>query len=327
MAKKRVSRREKKPELMPQAGGQAVIEGVLMRSKRFYAVAVRTPKGKIIIKKGPVKSQADRFKFLKWPVLRGFWALVESMALGFKGLDYSARIFEDGEKKPVKRGKKRVKISKAKQKAKEDFAMAMTYVVSIVIAIAVFIYLPVQLTKLLAKAAPALDESRTLFNSSVVTMKFIFFFLYVWGISFMDDVKRLFMYHGAEHRAIYAYEDGKSITVKNMEKYRTMHPRCGTAFMFITILVSVVVFILLLPPHYSVLKRVLLELPLIPLIAGLSYELLKYSARHQKNPLMRLFIAPGMAFQRITTKVPDKKQMLVAAAALNAVVAMEKKKA
>ncbi len=315
-----------KPELMPHAGGQAVIEGVLMRSKRFYAVAVRNAKGRILIKKGSVKSLAEKFPFLKWPVLRGFLGLVESMILGYSGLDYSARIYEESDPK-VKKKKPKTKAEALKMKKNEDLIMAATFIFSLVIAVAVFIYLPVQITKLMQKVMPVLGENGTAFNSMVVAWKFVFFFLYVWGISFMEDVKRLFMYHGAEHRAIYAYEEGKPLTIKNMSGYMTMHPRCGTAFMFITILVSVVIFVIFLPPQLGILKRVLLELPLIPLIAGISYEILKLSDKYKSNFFMRLFIMPGLAFQRITTKVPDAKQMEVAATALKTVVEMEKKAA
>lgn len=321
-----MAKKTAKPELMPHAGGQAVIEGVLMRSKRFFAVAVRNAKGKILIKKGSVKSLAEKFSFLKWPILRGFLGLVESMILGYSGLDYSARVYEESDPK-TKKKKPKSKAEAEKMKKNEDLLMGATFILSLVIAVAVFIYLPVQITKLMQKAIPALADNGTLFNSTVVAWKFLFFFLYVWGISFMEDVKRLFMYHGAEHRAIYAYEDGKPLTVKNMSGYITMHPRCGTAFMFITVLVSIVIFVIFLPPQLGILKRVLFELPLIPLIAGISYEILKLSDKYKSNPFMKLFIMPGLAFQRITTKIPDAKQMEVAAAALKTVVAMEKKAA
>lgn len=321
-----MSKKNAKPELMPHAGGQAVIEGVLMRSKRFYAIAVRNAKGKILIKKGNVKSLAEKYRFLKWPVLRGFWGLVESMILGYSGLDYSARIYEESDPK-AKKKKPKNKAEALKMKRTENIIMGATFIVSLVIAIAVFIYLPVQLTKLMQKALPGLGENSTAFNSVVVAWKFVFFFLYVWGISFMEDIRRLFMYHGAEHMAIYAYEDGRPLTIKNMSGYMTMHPRCGTAFMFITILVSIVVFVLLLPPELGIVERVFWEFPLIPVIAGISYEILKFSDKYKTNPFMKLFIMPGMAFQKLTTKTPDAKQLAVAAIALKTVVAMEKQAA
>ncbi len=297
-------------------GGQAVIEGVLMRSPNYYAVAVRKPDGKIAILKDKVKSLADKYKFLKWPFVRGSLVLFESMTLGYKALDYSASFIED-------EGLKNKKGNNKKQQ--NNASNTLAFLLALLIAITVFIYLPVQSVKLIAKKADFLNSSGFAFNTLVVAIKFLLFFLYIYGISFMDDVKKLFMYHGAEHKAIYAYEDGKNLTVKNTLDYTTLHPRCGTAFMFITIIVSIVFFVLFLPPKLNILLRILLEIPIILPIAGVSYEILKLSDKYKDNFFMKLFIAPGMAFQLITTKQPDRKQIEVALAAIKTVIAMEKK--
>ena len=304
-------------------GGQAVIEGVLMRSPNYYAVSVRHKNGKIKSMSAPVNSITKKYPFLKWPVLRGFVSLIESMTLGFKALDYSAQIYEEGYV-----NKKKKKLSKAeteKKEKKEKLEMTITYILSFAFALFLFIYLPVQGTKLLEKALPGLAENRVWFNLIVVTFKLAIFFLYIWAISFMEDVKRLFMYHGAEHKAIYTFEDGKKLTQKNMLPYTTLHPRCGTAFIFLTMLVSIIIFVLLLPPEFKIWQRILLEIPLLIPIAGLSYELLKFSDKFQNNFFIKILIAPGLAFQKITTKEPDAKMLEVAANSINEVLKLEKK--
>ncbi|HDT14884.1 MAG TPA: DUF1385 domain-containing protein [Firmicutes bacterium] len=317
-------------------GGQAVIEGVFMRSKEHYSVAVMRKNGKIEIMTDKVRSLGDKWKFLKWPFLRGFLNLVEQMVLGYKALDWSAKIYEqewEKEEKAKNKGKKKKnkkppkKLTKEQKERKEKLESVLTFAVSMIIAVVVFIYVPVLLTKLTAKILPVINENRTLFNTEIVFWKLLLFFLYVWGISFMEDVRRLFMYHGAEHKAIYAFEDNRELTLKNMKKYTTLHPRCGTAFIFITLLVSIVVFILLLPPEFPVWKRILYEIPLLIPIAGISYEVLKLSARFKDNFFVNLFIAPGLAFQRITTKEPEDKMLLTAARAIKEVMKLEKKRA
>ncbi|HPI03592.1 MAG: hypothetical protein BWY84_00474 [Candidatus Aerophobetes bacterium ADurb.Bin490] len=304
-------------------GGQAVIEGVLMRSPNYYAVSVRHKNGKIKSMSAPVNSITKKYPFLKWPVLRGFVSLIESMTLGFKALDYSAQIYEEGYE-----NKKKIKLTKeetAKKEKKEKLEMTITYILSFGFALLLFIYLPVQGTKLLEKALPGLAENRVWFNLIVVTFKLAIFFLYIWAISFMEDVKRLFMYHGAEHKAIYTFEDGKKLTQKNMLPYTTLHPRCGTAFIFLTMLVSIIIFVLFLPPEFKIWQRILLEIPLLIPIAGLSYELLKFSDKFQNNFFIKILIAPGLAFQKITTKEPDAKMLEVAANSINEVLKLEKK--
>ncbi|MFP4466586.1 MAG: DUF1385 domain-containing protein [Candidatus Goldiibacteriota bacterium] len=324
------------PEKKMSIGGQAVIEGVLMKSRNYYAVAAMRKNGKIEKISGKAKSLADRAAFLKWPFFRGFLNLVEQMILGYKALDWSAKIYEEEwekEEKAKNKGKKNKKkktekkLTKKQKERKEKMESVLTFVFSMAVAVAVFIYIPVLLTKFSGSLFPVINENRTLFNTEIVFWKLLLFFLYVWGISFMEDVRRLFMYHGAEHKAIYTFEDGKELTLKNMRKYTTLHPRCGTAFIFITLLVSIVVFILLLPPEFPVWKRILFEIPLLVPIAGISYEVLKLSDKFKDNIFVNAFIAPGLAFQKITTKEPDDKMMITAAGAIKEVLRLEKKNA
>jgi uncharacterized protein YqhQ len=304
-------------------GGQAVIEGVLMRSPHFYAVAVRRKNQEIEVTSGPVNSIAEKYTYLKWPFLRGFLSLIESMTLGFKALDFSAKIYEEESETKEEKEKKAV-LTEEQKKSREKKETVITFTLSILFAVGIFIYLPILATKMIVKAAPALNDNRILFNLIIVFIKFLLFFFYIWGISFFEDVRRLFQYHGAEHKAIFTYEDGKELTTSNMKGYTTLHPRCGTAFIFITIIVSIFLFVLLLPPGFKIWQRLLLEIPLLIPIAGISYEILKLSDKLKDNFFVKIFISPGLAFQKITTKEPDNAQMEVAAKSIDEVLALEK---
>lgn len=303
-------------------GGQAVIEGVMMRSPNFYSVAVLKKNKKISIKTESVNSLGKKYKFLRLPLLRGFLTLIETMIIGFKTLDFSARLYETENQKKNKKKKGKTFLT---EKQKENLESFFTYLLSFAIVFVVFIYLPIFTTKLMAKKILILGESKFLFNIIVILKRLFIFFIYVWAISFMEDVKRLFMYHGAEHKVIYAYEKGKALTIRNAEKFTTLHPRCGTAFIFITFIISILFFAIFLPPHLSILKRLAIEIPLIIPIAGISYEILKLSDKFSNNILFKIFIFPGLLFQKITTANPDKEQLKVAITALKEVLKNEKK--
>jgi uncharacterized protein YqhQ len=311
----------KKPPF--NVGGEAVIEGVMMRSPHFYAVAVRNPAGKIVTMSERVNSAAEKYPFLKWPFLRGLISMYESMSLGFKALSFSAAVFEKGtEAKPKTSGKTKTAV-KTPKKSNEALDVTVSFVFAIVLAIGLFILLPYGLNKLLAKKFHEIGTNRYLFNTGMVFFKLVIFFFYVWGISFFDDVKRLFMYHGSEHKSIYAFEDGKKLDYKNIAPYSTRHPRCGTAFIIVTLIISLIIFVLVLPAQLNPLQRILFELPLLIPIVSISYELLKLSDKFRGNFFMKLFIAPGLAFQRLTTKEPDAKMVEVAVASLQTAVKLE----
>ena len=301
-------------------GGQAVIEGVMMRSANFYSVAVRTPAKKIKIISAPVNSLAKKYGFLKLPILRGFLALIESMSIGFKALDFSTKIYEENE---VKKNTKKIKKSIISPEQKEKIVSFLMYLLSFIIVFFVFVYLPILLTKFMSKKFLFLNNN-FLFNITIVIQRLIIFFIYIWAISFMEDIKRLFMYHGAEHKAIYTYENGKKLTPENAEKFTTLHPRCGTAFIFITFVISIIFFAILLPPKLNIINRLIIEIPLIIPIAGISYEILKLSDKIGNNIFFKLFIFPGLLFQKITTMNPDREQLKVALAALKNVLQKEK---
>lgn len=277
-----------------QVGGQAVIEGVMMKSKSRIAVAVRKPNRKISVKVSRYKSLTKKYRILSIPVLRGFAELVDMLVIGLKALTYSAN---EAAEKDEKLGKGEV---------------ALTFLFATVLTIALFIALPL----LIAKYATA--GTGFWFDLTDGLLRLGVFLLYVVAISRLKDVKRIFQYHGAEHCSVHCYEAGKKLTPANAIKYSPLHPRCGTSFIVIVIAISIVVFSFITDPRWIVkfFSRILF----LPVIAGVSYELLKISAKYEKNPAMKLFVKPGLWVQKLTTRKPTKKQLEVAIAALSKVI-------
>src|SRR3990172_1854117 len=300
-------------------GGQAVIEGVMMRAPRNMTVAVRVPSGGIVVKRDPLRLLADRWKFLKWPVLRGTVALFSSLALGMKALNFSANAVLEDEAKS-----KEGPADGPKKEAKpiSNLAMGATMALSIGLGLLLFFYLPLLLTQLLKDVLPLTQQSALVFNLVDGVIRILIFLMYIIGISAMKDIRRVFEYHGAEHKAIYAYEAGEELTVENTRKYSTLHPRCGTSFLLIVMVLSILVFSFI-PKGAPFYMKAASRLVLIPLIAGLSYEIIKYSAGKIKSPLVAALVAPGLMLQRLTTKEPSDEQLEVAVRALAEAVAME----
>jgi uncharacterized protein YqhQ len=311
-------------KIMP-VGGQAVIEGVMMRSPKRIATAIRRANGEIEIKKQDFVSFIQRKKFLNIPIIRGAITLIEVMILGIKTLQWSAdKAMEDLNEEEKKKGKK----VKEKKKAGMSTASAIfTVSIALIIGIGMFFALPLYLTTEIFN----IEEDALLFNLVSGLIRIIFFLLYVWGISFMKDVKRLFQYHGAEHKSIFAFEDKVFLSPANVQKYTTYHPRCGTSFIVIVMLVSLLFFALLdtfiisLTGSISLITRLVTHLPLVPIVGGISYEALKASARYANSKIVRLLIFPGLSLQRITTKEPDDSQVEVAIYALRAALGDEYK--
>lgn len=274
-------------------GGQALIEGVLMRAPRAMAIAVRRPDGEIIVKRDRVVPLSERFPVVKLPIVRGAVALFSSLAIGMKALSFSANeAMVDGD-------------SKEEMSA---LAMGGTMAAALVIGILLFFMLPLYLTKLLV---PVIGDSNFIFNVVDGLIRVVVFLAYVFGISRMHDIQRVFQYHGAEHKSIYAFEAGQPLTVDRVKQFSRLHPRCGTSFLLIVMVVSIAVFSLI-PKLWPFYMKAGARVILLPLIAGVSYELLKWSARHEQSPLVRLLIAPGLALQRLTTREPDDDQIEVA---------------
>ena len=296
-------------------GGQAVIEGVMMRAPRCMTVAVRVPSGEIVLKKDPLKLLADRFRFLKWPILRGTVTLFSSLALGMKALNFSANAALEEESK--KDGK-----PTGEKKPLTDLALAGTMVISLGLGLLLFFYLPLFLTQLMKDILPVTQASSLAFNLVDGVIRISIFLAYIVGISRMKDIKRVFEYHGAEHKAIFTHEAGEELTVANARKYTTLHPRCGTSFLLIVMVLSILVFSLV-PKSAPFYMKAASRLVLIPVIAGLSYEFIKFSSRKKDNRLISALVRPGLWLQKLTTREPSDDQLEVALKALSEALAME----
>ncbi|ACM19048.1 protein of unknown function DUF1385 [Geotalea daltonii FRC-32] len=277
-------------------GGQAVIEGVMMRAPRSMAIAVRRPSGEIVVKKDEVIPLSERFPVVKLPIIRGAVALFSSLIIGITALNFSANEAMAEEEK--EEGKKDI----------SSWAMAGTMAVAFGFGILLFFILPLYLTKLLV---PIIGDSNIVFNLVDGVIRVAVFILYIFSISRMNDIQRVFQYHGAEHKSIFAFEAGEDLTVENVRKYSCLHPRCGTSFLLIVMLVSILVFSLI-PKLWPFYLKAGSRVVLLPLIAGLSYEILKWSAKHDHLPIVKLLISPGLALQRLTTREPDDSQLEVA---------------
>ena len=284
-----------KPTIL--VGGQAVIEGVMMRVPGAYATAVRDPNGKIHVDRKKFIALGEKSLIWKQPILRGMAGLYESMKMGMETLHWSADIAMPDEK------------NKPKSRISDFFSSLF----AIALAISLFMIAPMWLTTNLL----TVEKDAILFNLASGFIRISFFILYLFLISRMNDVKRLFQYHGAEHRVVYNFESGKKISVKNAQLFPTQHPRCGTSFMFIVLLSAIIVFsiidsfIMMFTGNITLVSRLLFHLPMIPIVAGISYELIKISSRND-NLFFRILRTPGLWLQNITTRKPDDEMVEVA---------------
>ena len=293
-------------------GGQAVIEGVMMRGRRKVAWAVRASDGSMVIEKSAFISAREKRRFLRLPVLRGAVNLFESLVLGYKALTRSAEIAGEGA------------MTEPRQKGKRGDAVASwaSLVAALLIGLGLFMYAPM---RLLSGMVPA--DSAMLFNILAGIFRIALFLAYLLLIGLWGDMRRIFEYHGAEHKAIFAFEKGAELTLDNMHPQSTLHPRCGTSFLLMVGLTCILLFsiadalvITLAGPYPHVLVRFLVHLFLTPFVAGVSYEALRLSARHRRIVIVGALVRPGLWLQKITTRNPDDRQLEVAAAALRAVL-------
>ena len=291
-------------------GGQAVLEGIMMRHGDDYAVAVRKPDGEIFVQKEEYHSVIKWKALTKIPFIRGVFNFIDSMVLGIKTLMFSAEFYEDEEE--VKSEKELTEEEIAKKEKQEKWMMNATVAISVVIAVAVFMVLPYFLYSLLKPLMPSY-HLRTLVEGFV---RIGIFILYIALISRMDDIQRTFMYHGAEHKCINCIEHGLPLTVDNVRISSRQHKRCGTSFLFFVLAISII--LLMLIQVESPLMRVIVRIALIPVIAGISYEVLKLAGRSE-NPIINLLSRPGLAIQKLTTKEPDDSMIEVAIQAVEAV--------
>lgn len=291
-------------------GGQAVLEGIMMKHGDDYAVAVRKPDGEIFVQKEEYHSVIKWKALTKIPFIRGVFNFIDSMVLGIKTLMFSAEFYEDEEE--VKSEKELTEEEIAKKEKQEKWMMNATVAISVVIAAAVFMVLPYFLSSLLKPLMPSY-HLRTLVEGFV---RIGIFILYIALISRMDDIQRTFMYHGAEHKCINCIEHGLPLTVDNVRISSRQHKRCGTSFLFFVLAISII--LLMLIQVESPLMRVIVRIALIPVIAGISYEVLKLAGRSE-NSIINLLSRPGLAIQKLTTKEPDDSMIEVAIQAVEAV--------
>ncbi len=287
-------------------GGQAVIEGVMMKGPEDYAIAVRKPDGEIVVKKEKLKG--NRKIISKIPVIRGIYAFVDSMVLGVKSLMYSAEFMEEEEAEKDKNKK-----PSWFDKFLNDNIIWISVVISVAFSVGLFILLPT----VVVDVFKIYTTNKLILNGLEGIARIAIFLTYIMAVSRMKDIKRVFEYHGAEHKSIFCYEYGEELTVENVKRYGRLHPRCGTSFLFIVMIVSILLFSMF--SWSGVLMRLLTRLILIPFVAGISYEIIKWAGRSQSK-LSCMVSAPGMWLQKITTREPDDKQIEVAIEALRNVL-------
>ena len=290
-------------------GGQAVLEGVMMKNKEKYAVAVRKPDGEIDVEVETYQGLAHGSKFKELPFIRGIFNFLDSLILGTKALNYSASFYEEEDDKETKFDKAMDKMSGGNG---EKLLSGIVTVISVVLAVGIFIVLPYFISSLFE----SFIRNRSLMAIIEGVIRIALFILYVWGISAMKDIRRLYQYHGAEHKCINCIEKGRPLTVHNVMRSSRLHKRCGTSFIFFVMLVSIVLFFFIQVDNVA--EKVILRILLMPVVAGISYEIIRLAGRTD-NIFIKILSAPGMWIQRMTTREPDESMAEVAIASVEAV--------
>jgi uncharacterized protein YqhQ len=289
-------------------GGQAVLEGVMMRAPHSYCVAVRKPNGEIVTEDMPVSRMSEKYPWLKYPMLRGLGTLGQAMSLGMRALKFSANAaLDDG------KSEKKTEVSSG--------MMTVQVIFSLVFFLVVYKLIPLELTNFLSQWLPAL-KGQIAFNAVDGIIRMAIFLGFLLLLSKAKDIRRVFEYHGAEHKVVFNFESGKPVNVENAQKFVTWHPRCGTSFMFVIMLISMVVYMII--PAPTLMAKLLERIILLPVITGLSYELIRFAAK-RRGSFLALLTAPGLWTQRITTKPPSDEQTAVAIRALDGAMALEMK--
>ena len=314
-----MSRNESNSCHITSIGGQAVIEGVMMRGPKETAIAVRKPDGEIIVDKKPINSFVQKFKINKIPIVRGVFSFFESLIVGTKALMFSAEFYdvedEDDKKKKETMTAEELEAYNKKNDEMMTGAIFVSVAVALIFGIGVFMLLPTFLVGLLRDYAHLTNNIAATLLEGVV--RIVIFVIYILLVSKMKDIHRVFQYHGAEHKTIFCYENGDDLTVENVKKQGRLHPRCGTSFLILVMIISIIVFSFV--SWENPIQRVIIRLLLLPLVAGLSYELIKFAGRHS-GVIVDIISAPGMWLQKITTAEPDESQIEVAIASLKSVL-------
>jgi uncharacterized protein YqhQ len=315
-------------------GGQAVLEGVMMRSPHAWAIACRKPSGQVVTLSEPLERPSEKHKWMAWPIVRGVVTLGYAMKLGYRALRFSANVaIEDIMQDEGKNGSgaKSAAITPAEpsqSKSREKAAAISGWLATanILLSLAFFIfmykYLPLLAATELKKLDPAFG-GQIVFNLIDGAVRLVLFLLFIWGVSLWKDIRRVYEYHGAEHKTVFAFENGDPLQIPAVQKYSTFHPRCGTSFLMTVMLISIGFYMLV--PFTSFGARFAARIVLLPLIAGVSYEIIRFAAKH-RGSLFALMTAPGLWLQRITTKPPTDQQAECAIVALDHAMSLEKER-
>jgi len=322
-------------------GGQAVLEGVMMRSPHAWAIACRKPSGEVITMSEPLERPSEKHKWMAWPVVRGVMTLGYAMNLGYRALRFSANVaiedvMQNQDDSPVKKDAQKGATSstaqpdesRASSQTREKAATISNWlaVVNILLSLAFFIFMYKYIPLLAATELKKIDSAlggRIVFNLVDGAIRLGLFLLFIWGVSLWKDIRRVYEYHGAEHKTVFAFENGDPLTTVAVQKYSTFHPRCGTSFLMTVMLISIGFYMLI--PFTTFWARFASRIVLLPLIAGVSYEIIRFAAKH-RGSLFALMTAPGLWLQRITTRPPSDEQAECAILALNRAMALEKER-
>jgi uncharacterized protein YqhQ len=290
-------------------GGQAVMEGVMMRAPHSYCVAVRKPNGEIVTEQSPLPRISEKYPIFKLPILRGLGTLGHAMTLGIKALQFSANVALGEE--AAKTGEKPPELN--------GWMMAAPLAFSLLFFLFMYKFVPLFLATQLGRAVPSL-HGRFAVNMMDGLIRLVIFLGFLYIVSRMKDIRRMFQYHGAEHKVVFNFESGQPVTVENAQKFVTFHPRCGTSFLLLVMVLAILVYPLV--PFDGFVAKLASRIVLLPLIVGISYELIRYAARHQQG-LMATLTAPGLWLQRVTTKEPSDEMAGVAIHALDGAMQLE----
>ncbi len=294
-------------------GGQAVLEGVMMRSPHAWGIAVRKPSGQMAVHSEPLERLSEKHKWMGWPVVRGVITLGQAMTLGFRALRYSANVALD-QVQPEPTSGKKLEIS--------GWIAAVNILISVGFFIFMYKFLPLLAATELKKLNPVFGE-RIVFNLIDGAIRIGLFLLFIWATSLLKDIRRVYEYHGAEHKTVFAFEAGDPLQTTPVQKYSTFHPRCGTSFLMTVMIISIAVYTLV--PSVTFWGRFIARIVLLPVIAGLSYEVIRFAAKH-RGSLFALMTTPGLWLQRITTQPPSDDQVECAITALDEAMALEKQR-
>ena len=302
-------------------GGQAVLEGVMMRSPHAWGIAVRKPSGEIVTHSEPLEPPSEQHKWMGWPVVRGVMTLGHAMKLGFRALKFSANAALD--EMPADPGNDDHGNEHHRRKMEiPGWVLGVNIAFSVAFFIFMYKYLPLVATTELKKMNPVFGQ-QIVFNLVDGLIRIAMFLLFVWGVSLWKDIRRVYEYHGAEHKTVFAFENGGPLETAAVQKYSTYHPRCGTSFLMTVMIISMIAYMAI--PVHTFWTRFAIRIALLPLIAGLSYEIIRFAARH-RGSLFALMTAPGLWLQRITTQPPDDRQVECAIVALDEAMKLEKQR-